>query len=99
MEQNKTLQNRESLYGGFENVARISQELKRVMSPALENADEVVREAIEMICHKMARIAANPNGWKVIDNFHDISGYAILAEKHLEELEGAIKTIVHHEKN
>lgn len=96
---NKTINDRESLYGGFENVARISQELKRVMRPALENADAPVREALEMILHKLARIAANPNGWKVIDNFHDISGYAILAEEHLfNEVTGAVKTIVAYEK-
>jgi len=90
----KIIQAREELYGGFENVAKISQELKKVMAPALERADEPVREALEMICHKMARVAASEEGWKVIDNFADIAGYAALAQKHLENQSGAIKTIV-----
>ena len=95
----ETLEKRESLYGGFNNVAKVSQELKKVMRPALENSDDVIREAIEMICHKMARIAASEKGWKVVDNFHDIAGYATLAENHLlNNVEGAVKTVVGYEK-
>jgi len=91
---NGILKDRGGLYGDFNQLAKISQELKAVMKPTMDKADPAVKEALEMICHKMARIANGEEGWKVIDNFDDIAGYSKLASDHLLNESGAIKTTV-----
>jgi len=76
-----TLKQRGTRYGTFANHSKLSQQLKNAifehanyhqitaMSP-----DQV--EAIEMICHKLARIAnGDPN---YDDSWQDIAGYAQL---------------------
>jgi hypothetical protein len=73
----KTLKERQKTHGNFQTHAQISQELKAVLwkhdFQELE-ADQV--EALEMICHKIARILnGNPNHK---DHWHDIAGYAEL---------------------
>ena len=96
----QTVAIRNKMYGSFDNVARISQELKVIMRPALTLADDTSREALEMILHKLARIAANPeNGWKIADNPHDIAGYAKLWDEHLRNVDGAIFTNVEYVTN
>ena len=95
----EVIEQRKEIYGDFKDIAEISQELKKVMFNAYEQSDEVSREALDMILHKLARIAGSKDGWKVIDNVTDIAGYAKLWKKHLEDLSGSIKTIVTYEKN
>lgn len=42
---------------------------------------EVQREAVDLICTKLSRILSGGNSH--IDNWHDIAGYATLAEQEL----------------
>ena len=76
----ETLLEREKRYGSLKGHAAISQGLKRT----LFNADKWhqlssdKQEALEMICHKMARILNGDPEYK--DNWHDICGYAKLIE-------------------
>lgn len=75
-----TLEQRQSTHGDFKQNAKCSQELKQVIR---ENAvcalTRVQLEALDNICQKMARIiTGNPNHG---DNWHDIAGYAMLAER------------------
>lgn len=84
----KTLEERGTRYGEFENHASISDELQRVcVAGANRNPNYILeaihREAIRMICHKLARILnGDPN---YIDTWHDIAGYATLVEQYLEK--------------
>jgi len=78
----KTLKERQKTHGNFQTHAQISQELKAVLwkhdFQELE-ADQV--EALEMICHKIARILnGNPNHK---DHWHDIAGYSTLIAERL----------------
>ena len=73
----KTLKERQKTHGNFKTHAEISQKLKAVLwehgYQELE-ADQI--EALEMICHKIARILnGNPNHK---DHWHDIGGYSTL---------------------
>ena len=83
----KTLDERGDRYGRFIDHAAITQELKRVFErhrrvlerPPL-SADQ--QEAIEMIFHKIGRIAnGDPN---YADSWVDIAGYAKLVSDRLE---------------
>jgi hypothetical protein len=80
---NDTLNERSELHGGFtyRQRAEVSQALKEVMSkaPGWAALDATMKEGLEMIAHKIARITAgNPTH---ADNWHDIAGYAVLVEK------------------
>lgn len=73
-----TLKERGSRYGSFEGHARLAQELKDSLRgrEGWKNLTEDQREAMDMICHKMARIInGDPN---FHDSWHDIVGYAKL---------------------
>lgn len=77
-----TLAERQNTHGDFRHNAEASQALKQTyrlhVSQELTN---VQLEALDNICQKMARIiTGNPNH---ADNWHDIAGYATLAEKNL----------------
>lgn len=77
---NKTLSDREKTYGSFELHAKLSQSIKHSMEShkGWSNLDSVQCESLEMIAHKIARILnGDPN---YADNWHDIAGYATLAE-------------------
>jgi transposase len=81
-----TLDERGRRYGLFVGQAEASQELKAVMYRILTDRDTPMapdqREAMEMICHKMARIMnGDPN---YSDSWHDIAGYAKLVADRLE---------------
>lgn len=102
MEQiSETLRNRHSIHGNFSDNSRMSQVLKRLIRGEY-NHDELSEslyifrvgynrlspvqiEALDMIFHKISRIlAGNPNH---PDHWHDISGYATLAEERIGEKE------------
>lgn len=72
------LQEREKQYGSFIKVAAMSQSLKAVLFADNPTLQPHQKEAIEMICTKLARICAgnNPN---YPDSWVDIAGYAELA--------------------
>ena len=78
-----TLTDREKKYGSFAANAHIAQGLQNIArsTNAWYNLPEDQREAIEMIFNKIAR---QINGAKDYpDNFHDIAGYAMLAEQEI----------------
>ena len=81
-----TLDERGKRYGFFVGQAEASQELKAVMYRILTKRDTAMapdqREAMEMICQKMARIMnGDPN---YSDSWHDIAGYATLVANRLD---------------
>ena len=79
----KTLKQRQKTHGNFETHAKISQELKAVLWKYDYQAlspDQC--EALEMICHKIARILnGNPD---THDHWHDVAGYSTLVADRLK---------------
>ena len=83
------LADRGTRYGKFKDTAQVAQELKRVLTRhahAIEASfSDSQWEALEMICHKIARIVnGDPN---YIDSWDDISGYAQLIADELRGIE------------
>ena len=76
----KTLEERQGTHGDFAKNAECAQALKLCMyDHVVCSLTHVQREALENICQKMARIlTGNPSH---ADNWHDIAGYATLAER------------------
>ena len=86
---NQILTERGERYGKFVNHARISQSLKLVIADQLEArplllADDQ-QEALEMICHKIARIINGDPDYP--DSWTDIAGYAQLVADRLQGVE------------
>ena len=86
---NDTLKERGARYGAFEDHARVTQRLKRVVAEEIKRQEKYIeqdqQEALDMIFHKIGRIVAgDPN---YADSWHDIAGYAMLIEKRLAETE------------
>lgn len=82
----ETLQERGQRYGVFKRHAEISQQLKEVISgyqTKVLAADQ--QEALEMICHKIARIINGDPDYA--DSWHDIAGYAQLVADRLNGVE------------
>jgi len=79
----KTLKQRQKTHGDFATHAKISQELKAVLwKHDFQELDADQIEALEMICHKIARVLnGNPNHH---DHWHDIAGYATLVGDRLK---------------
>lgn len=78
--QEDILKARGAEYGRFDNHALISQNMKVFMfAQGRDKYSASQAEAIEMILHKLARIAnGNPNH---VDSWDDIAGYAMLESK------------------
>lgn len=77
----ETLQQRGTRYGSFKNHAAISQELQRVfrqgcVASGKDTLDPFLVESVNMICHKLARIANGDPYYD--DSWRDIAGYAQL---------------------
>jgi hypothetical protein len=74
---------REQTHGPFDQQSEISQALKNVYYKYHTNfgkdTDPIVDEAIEMILHKISRIAAG--NYYVKEHWDDIAGYAQLPPK------------------
>ena len=79
----KTLAERGAVYGRFQDQAKISQALKREMraAPGWQELPDDMREALEMVQHKVARILNGSPDYS--DSWHDIAGYSTLVEKRL----------------
>jgi hypothetical protein len=79
----KTLKQRQKTHGDFATHAKISQQLKAVLwEHDFQELDADQIEALEMICHKIARVLnGNPNHH---DHWHDIAGYATLVGDRLK---------------
>lgn len=81
------LKERGSRYGSFRDNARVSQSLAKIVRG--EQEARIGRgqspmtwyelEALEMICHKIARIVSG-NDTSYADNWDDIAGYAQLGK-------------------
>ena len=77
----ETLQQRGARYGSFKNHAAISQELQRIFREGCTKSgnttlDPFLVESVNMICHKLARIANGDPYYD--DSWRDIAGYAQL---------------------
>lgn len=77
-----TLVTRGKRYGSFDSFSDVSQRLKGVIHESLEDRGKILsnphKEAIDMILHKISRIINGDPYYT--DNWHDIAGYAKLAE-------------------
>lgn len=80
----KVLEERGSRYGEFKNHAEIAQGLKREMhaSPGWNRLDPDMKEALEMVQHKIARILNGDPQY--LDNWVDGAGYFKLVADRLE---------------
>ena len=78
----KILKERQKTHGEFKTHAQISQKLKAVLwEHGYQELDADQIEALEMICHKIARILnGNPNHK---DHWDDIGGYSTLIANRL----------------
>lgn len=81
----QTLRDRNETHGKFTTQALISQSMKKRVRDGKNwsNMDADMRESIDMILHKVARIV-NGDPYH-LDSWHDISGYATLVENRLLE--------------
>ena len=79
------LKERGERYGSFEGQAEVSQDLKFIVNQSLRGRDKTLAfdqyEALEMICHKIARIINGDSDYA--DNWVDIAGYATLVADRL----------------
>jgi len=77
---NSTLAERGARYGDFTEHAIIAQDLQDCMRhrPGWERLDGTKRQALTVIADKIARILNGDPEYR--DNWHDIQGYAKLAE-------------------
>lgn len=84
----ETLKERGSRYGAFPDNAYIAQELKLVVRQQANwnSLDHTYHEAIDNILQKIARIMSGDPDYP--DNWHDIQGYAKLAEDFAKEPKG-----------
>lgn len=80
----ETLKERGNKYGKFEEHARITQNIKSAMvdSPNWKSLPDSMKEALEMIAHKIGRILNGDPEY--LDSWHDIIGYAKLVEDSLQ---------------
>ena len=81
----QTLKERGKTHGDFSDNGRITQGMKRLAKsgPSYDRLSDSSKEAIDMILHKISRMCAGDPYHT--DNFHDIAGYAKLAETRMEE--------------
>jgi len=79
----ETLQERGHRYGSFESHARITQRIKEAMidSPNWPNLDHDMKEALEMVAHKIGRILNGDPFYH--DSWHDMIGYTKLVADRL----------------
>ena len=80
----KTLTERGSRYGSFNDLAQISQALKEAMraTPGWAKLTASQKEALEMVQHKVARMLNGDPTYE--DNAVDIVGYATLMMKNMQ---------------
>lgn len=84
------LEERGKRYGTFKSHAAISQELKQAIYRHMDKVSKVdldadKLEALEMICHKIARIVNGDSDY--VDSWVDIAGYAQLVADRLQGVE------------
>lgn len=81
MDVTDTLAERGARYGDFTDNARVSRSIQAELQshPGWAALDDTKKEALTMIAQKIARILNGDPEYK--DNWHDIAGYARLAEE------------------
>lgn len=81
---NKILEDRGSSHGPFDKQTAAAQEMKAVFYKYYNvgnwHTDPVVREAVDMIIHKLSRIAVGNPYFE--DHWKDIAGYALLPPRY-----------------
>lgn len=80
MSTKETLMKRGNEYGEFSQQAAMSQQMEDVLrsGPGWSRMNPAQKESAKLIVHKLARLAnGNPDNF---DGWHDIQGYAKLAE-------------------
>ena len=83
-----TLNERGARYGNYSDVAGITQQLMSIVECGAnyEHLNAEQKTSLFMICNKIARaVNGDPN---YIENWHDIAGYATLAERACEAVRG-----------
>lgn len=85
MKTEELLESRGSTHGDYNEVARLSQMLKRVMrsSRTWDGQKESTRESLDMIAAKIARVLSGNADFA--DHWDDIMGYAALVARTLKE--------------
>lgn len=82
----ETLKARQNVHGNFSDNSSYSQQFKNIIEESQTGKvrmSDVQRESLDMIVHKIARIlAGDPNH---ADHWHDIAGYATLAEQRINK--------------
>lgn len=83
-----TLNERGERYGNYSDVAGTTQQLMAIVECGAnyEHLNAEQKTSLFMICNKIARaVNGDPN---YIENWHDIAGYATLAERACEAVRG-----------
>ena len=83
-----TLNERGERYGNYSDVASTTQQLMSIVECGAnyEHLNAEQKTSLFMICNKIARaVNGDPN---YIENWHDIDGYATLAERACEAVRG-----------
>lgn len=82
----ETLKERGARYGDFTDHAKIAQDIQNAMraTDGWDNLDAGKKQALTVIADKIARILNGDPEYR--DNWHDIQGYAKLAEDRCEGL-------------
>ena len=79
------LKEREKTHGEYSEVARVSQALKMALrNGPIEEVPAVVRESLELICMKMARVVCGDHNEP--DHWTDICGYSTLILNHIKKV-------------
>jgi len=86
MNVSETLETRGTKYGDYTTLASTAQAIKAALKQGInyDSLDTDMRESLDMIAHKMARILNGDPYY--VDSWHDISGYATLVEERLRKL-------------
>ena len=90
----KILEERGKRYGEFETLASVSQNIKDEiylllsLDPEKKDINKVILEGLDMIIHKLARIANGDPYY--VDSWRDLSAYAKLVYDKLENTDGSI---------
>lgn len=93
----ETLNQRQSQYGSFEDVATATQDLLKILEKTgLKSLPPMHKEALHMICSKMVRIVNGDHNF--IESWHDIAGYATLMENELRVTDGATNSRLTYQK-
>lgn len=90
----KTLEERGKRYGAFTGHAEVTQSIKDAMvqSRNWETLEDDMKEALEMVAHKIGRIVNGDPSY--IDSWTDIVGYARLVEQRLIAGQDAVKGLL-----